>query len=241
MCVSLLMNEGYEGYGIFLAILEVLRDAPSYKYSSDPAVWSFLLHAEDTECVERVIKNYGLFDQDDNGLLYCPWLSMNLETYEGKKAKLIAAGKKGAAKRWSSAHVENGEAIATPLGENGEAIAYNNTQPNITLRNITKPSTEDKNGWREILSVDSPPVGDAFVEELCTRHQEGHAEAYVGQVCRKYSISEAVCNFILEQSNGADLTHPTYLKFVALCKRIEQEKWAPKLPANFFLTKLFED
>ena len=53
-------------------------------------------------------------------------------------------------------------------------------------------------------------------------------------------MTEAVCDFICNASNNAELTNPTYKKFCALVARIQGQKWKPEHPANFFLSKLFE-
>lgn len=239
MIVPLLMEEGFSGYGLFMAMLEVLRDANDYKFSSDPKVWAYLLHAQDTEQVARVLNNYGLFDQDDNGLLFCPWLVDSLSNYEDKKTKLQEAGRKGAAKRWAAAHKEDGQAIASPSLEDGQAIAYNDTLFNITKENATPSNQEGGEDWRGVLSKESKKVDAEYMEVLSSSQPQGHAPGYVAQVCLHFGMTEAVCDFICERSNNAEVGHPIYNKFCALVRRINQEKWTPNHPANFFLSKLF--
>ena len=233
------MQEGFAGYGLFLAILEVLRDANDYKFSSDPKVWAYLLHAQDTGQVARVLNNFGLFDKDDSGLLFCPWLNENLSSYENKKTKLQEAGRRGAAKRWAAAHMEDGQAIASPSVEDGQAIAPNITQYDITKENATQPNQEGGEDWRGILSVQSRKVDADYLEALSSTQQDGHAPAYVAQVCMHFGMTEAVCDFICERTNNAEVSHPTYRKFCAIVNRLNGEKWKPNLPANFFLAKLF--
>lgn len=238
--VNLLIEEGYAGYGIYLSILEILRDAPGFRYTPDARVWAYLLHIAEPAQVERVLNNYGLFDRDDNGLLFSSWLDDALGEYSEKRQKLIAAGKRGAAKRWQAAHKDDGQAIATPSGDDGQAIAYNDTLYNDTKRDNTQPTMGEGVGWREILSKNSPRVDTEFFEALAATQPEGHAPGFVAQVCLQYGMTEAVCEFICEASDNARLTHPTYKLFVTLVRRITAEKWQPKHPANFFLSKLFE-
>lgn len=240
MCVSLLVEEGFAGYGIYWALLELLRDAPDYKYTSDERLLSYALHHPDADQVRRVIRNYGLFDFDDNGLFFSPWLLDQLNSYDDKKAKLQEAGRKGAARRWAASHSNNGQAIATPSGDDGQAIAYNNTQYNVIEKDLTKPSNGNVEGWRDILSVSSPAISEDYVTVLASTQPSGHAPAYVAQVCRAYGMTEAVCNFICEHTNNAETSNSLYVRFCAIVKRIETEKWAPKHPANFFLSKLFD-
>lgn len=229
VCVSLLIEEGFAGYGLYLAILEVLRDAPGYRYSPDPKVWKYILHADDLDQLQRVLTSYGLFDRDDNGLLFSPWLCEQLEAYSDKKAKLAEAGRRGAAKRWASSPDKNGQAIASPSMEDGQAIAYNITQHNITLPNETLPVPPDG----KVVDVD-------YLDMLCKTQPEGHAPGYVAQVCMRYKMKEATCEAICEASENARIGNSTYKAFAELVRRIEAEKFVPKYPDNFFLSKLLK-
>lgn len=239
-CVSLLIKEGYAGYGLYLSILEILRDAPNYRYNPEPKVWRYLLHGDDTDQIERVLKNYGLFDIDDDGLLFSPWLLEQLGNYSEKKAKLQEAGRRGAAKRWAAAHKGDGQAIATPSMEDGQAIAYNITQPNITEHKETTPPGDVGKEWLDVLASPGNKVPADLVDYLCKTEAEGHNVGYVAQCCRHYGVGENVFNFISEASNNADMTHPLYNKFCELVKRIQAEKFTPKQPNAFFIKKLFE-
>ena len=227
--LALRIEEGAAGYGVYWMLLELLRDAPDYKFSSNPKALAFAINEHDLQLVERVVRNYGLFDFDDSGLMFSPWLCEAMGDYDDRKAKLREAGRRGAAHRWGVSSRENGEAIATPSLENGEAIAYNATKRDITLRDITLP---DLSG--------SPKVSQELVEALAMTQQKGHAPAYVAQVCLQYGMSEGALNFLCEHTNNAEVTNPTYQKFCATVKRIQAEKWTPKHPDGFFLKKVFE-
>lgn len=225
----MLMHEGVEGYGIYWMLLEMLRDCPSYKTFFFPESFAYAMHCNDVEKVTRVCRDYRLFEFDQEDNMWSPWLCEVMGEYDDRKAKLREAGRRGAAHRWGGAAGNNGEAIATPLQNNGEAIAHNVTQPDMTLRDITLP---DLSG--------SPKVSQELVEALSRTQQEGHAPGYIAQVCLQYGMSEGALNFLCEHSNNADLTHPTYKRFCALVRRIQGEKWAPKHPDGFFLKKVFE-
>lgn len=227
--LSLRIEEGAAGYGVYWMVLELLRDAPGFRFSRNPKAIAFAINEHDISMVERVVNNYGLFDFDDDGLLWSPWLLEAMEAYNDKKVKLQEAGRRGAAKRWAAAHGTDGQAIATPSVEDGQAIAYNTTQHNITQHNITLP---DLSGSRK--------VGVEYLELLCSTQAAGHAPGFVAQVCMQYGMTEAACDFICEHSNNADTCHPTFVKFKTIVERIQREKWTPKHPDGFFLKKLFE-
>lgn len=227
--LSLRIEEGAAGYGVYWMVLELLRDAPDFRFSRNPKAIAFAINERDSALVERVINNYGLFDFDDDGLLWSPWLLDAMEAYNDKKVKLQEAGRRGAAKRWAAARGTDGQAIASPSVEDGQAIAYNITQSNITQHDIMQPNPTD--GKR---------VDGDYVNMLLETSTAGHAPGYVAQVCQKYGCLETTCETICERSNNADTCHPTFVKFKTIVARIQQEKWTPKHPDGFFLKKLFE-
>lgn len=239
-CVALLIGEGFAGYGLYWSILEVLRDAPNYRYSSDPKVWAYVLHAQDTDLVQRVLQQYGLFETDGEGLLFSPWLLEQLDNYDEQKRRRSEAGRKGAARRWGSGTGEDGKAIAMPSSEDGKAIAYNPTQYNVMSENITPSGGGDGRDWREICLSQGAAVSPELLDSLCKTQPEGHAPGYVAQVCIRYGMGEKVLEYLCELTNNAELTNSTYRKFCVLVRRIEGEKWKPERPANFFLSKLLE-
>lgn len=238
--LRMLMREGVAGYGIYWMLLEMLRDAPDFRMFFFPESFAYAMHCNDVDMVTRVCKDYGLFEFDQEDNISSSWLHEAMGEYSDKKAKLQEAGRRGAAKRWASAHREDGQAIATPSMEDGQAIAYNVTKSNVIQRNDTLPFEGNAEDWRSIVAMESPKVDAEYLGVLSDTAPEGHAPGYVAQVCMHFGMTEAVCNFICERSDNASTSHPLYNKFCALVRRIQQEKWAPKHPANFFLSKLME-
>lgn len=240
MLVSLLIEEGFEGYGLYWAILEVLRDAPRYRYSNDPRVWAYVLHAQDTDQIERILTNYGLFDTDDNGLLFSPWLIEQLESYDDTRRKRQEAGKRGAASRWGISSSRDGNAMAKPSLEDGNAMAYNNTNATNSMKENETPSMVGGVDIRLLCQEQGEPISAGLLQTLCDTQPEGHAPGYIAQVCMQYNMGEKVLNFLCERTDNANVANPTYKQFVALVRRIQAEKYPLKYPANFFLTKLFQ-
>lgn len=234
------IEEGAAGYGVYWMILELLRDAPGFKFSRNPKAIAFAINEHDVELVLRVINNFGLFDFDDDDLLWSPWLHDAMEAYNDKKTRLQEAGRRGAAKRWAAAHGTDGQAIATPSLEDGQAIAYNTIQHNITKNKETTPPGDVGKEWEDILKDPGEKIPEDIVEYFCTNGREGYNTGYIAQVCWHYGVGENTFNFICERSNNADLNHPLYKKFCALVRRIQVEKFTPKKPDAFFLKKLFE-
>lgn len=59
--ISLIMAHGYEGYGIFWAVVEMLRTATNYRMQLDSKRIAFALHA-DEEKVKSVLCDFKLFE-----------------------------------------------------------------------------------------------------------------------------------------------------------------------------------
>lgn len=227
--MSLLIEEGHAAYGIYWLVLELLRDCDAYKIENNTKAIAWAVHCSDIDLVDRVLHNFGLFEVGADGRLSSPWLCSSMEAYDTRKKKLQEAGRRGAAKRFGTTRHEEGQAIASPSLEEGQAIPYNIMKPDITLRNLTLPNPS----VGKVVDVD-------FFDKMISSQPEGHAPGYVAQVCMKYGMKEETCLFICEHSENAKVTNSTYRDFSALVRRIEAEKFTPKYPDSFFLSKLFE-
>lgn len=175
--LDLRINEHAAGYGIYMMILELLRDQPNYKIAYKPAHIAFAINEPDGELIKRVCENYNLFTIDEDNNLSSPWLIEALTALEDKRAKLKEAGKNGAAKRWSkdqsSNNVSNNEdnhPIATPqdnIGEGNNHPMANDGYIYIN-NNINKPTNQKSGLWK---------VADGVVVSL----------ELIGRVCRDNS------------------------------------------------------
>ena len=228
--VNLRIEEGAAGFGVYILVLQVLRDMPNYRVADNAKRLAFTFNESDVSLVDRVLHKYGLFETDADGSLFSPWLCAAMGEYDDRKKKLQEAGRRGAAHRWRGSSVEDGKAIASPSVEDGKAIAQDLTYYNVTQDNFTLPNV-----------TNSPRVDEVYLDALMSTQKEGHAPGYVAQVCLYYGMKVATCEFICEQSENARTTNPIYLRFAAIVKRIQQEKWVPKHPDGFFLKKIFEN
>lgn len=83
------------GYGIFWSIIEHLRNDSDHKLNlSDCNAIAFTSHCE-TKDVEKVVKDFGLFDIDKQGSFYSPSLIRRMEEMEKRRAVLSEAGRRG--------------------------------------------------------------------------------------------------------------------------------------------------
>ena len=238
--LTLRIEEGSAGYGVYVMVLQLLRDMPKYSMGDNPKRIAFALNEPDVAMVDRVLHNYGLFDIDGDGLLSSPWLSEQLSSYDQKKKKLQEAGRRGAAKRFGTS--SNGEAIATPSNGDGEAIAikHNATKYNVSQDNETTTSESVGEDWKSICASQGFRVDEDYVVAIAATQPEGHAPGYIAQVCCQYGIGQNVLEYLLRVTDNANKTDRLYKTFCGIVQRIQRDKYIPTYPANFFCSKLAE-
>lgn len=94
------IREGAAGYGIYMMLLELLRDADNRKVFYFPEGLAYAINEKDIDLVKRVCEDYGLFNLDKDDFLTSPWLDSQMAEYDAKKQAAVEAGKRGAAKRY---------------------------------------------------------------------------------------------------------------------------------------------
>lgn len=132
------IREGAAGYGIYMMLLETLRDAEGRRVFNFPEGLAFAINEPDIDLVKRVIEDYGLFTQDKEGYITSPWLDAQMAEYDAKKAAAAEAGRRGAAKRYGKQPEkapENGDPIG---GAMGSLKAPNSNKPNPNIINSTE-------------------------------------------------------------------------------------------------------
>lgn len=238
--LTLRIEDGSAGYGVYVMVLQLLRDMPEYSMAANAKRIAFAINEADIPLVERVITKYGLFETDTLGRLSSPWLSAQLSAYDTKKRKLQEAGRRGAAKRFGTS--SDGEAIATSSMDDGEAIAiqHNITKPNISKDNDTTPPESSGEDWKSICLNQGKKLDEDLVIALGQSQPEGHAVGYVAQVCRHYGIGERVLEYLLSVTDNANIKNERYKTFCSLVQRIQRDHYTPVYPANFFCSKLTE-
>lgn len=132
------MKEGAAGYGIYMMLLEALRDADGRRVFNFPEGLAYALNEKDVDLVRRVIEDYGLFNEDKDGYINSPWLDAQMAEYDAKKAAAAEAGRRGAAKRYGKkpeAAPENGDPMG---GAMGSLKVPNSNKPNPNIINSTE-------------------------------------------------------------------------------------------------------
>lgn len=238
--INLRIEEGAAGYGVYWMVIELLRDQPEYKYNSNHKAIAFAINENDIELVQRVVNNFSLFDHDDNGLLFSPWLCSQMEEYDAKKKKLSEAGKRGAAKKAAMQEQTTQQNQATLKPPSSHPQAYNITQHNISQQNITASVEASEVEWKRICIEQGMKVTMEHMDYLARNSKEGHAPAYIAQVCMQWNIGENVLRYLCKKTDNANTKNKAYLALVKAIKSMEAGKVKPQYPANFLCSKLAE-
>lgn len=100
--IALRIKHKWEGYGLYWALIEKLRDSKEYALKVDYNVLAFDLRS-DASLIKSIINDFGLFSFTDDGeCFYSKSLNMRMKPLDDKRAKLSDAGKRGNERRWKS-------------------------------------------------------------------------------------------------------------------------------------------
>ena len=159
--IALRIKHKWEGYGLYWALIEKLRDSKDYTLKADYNVLAFDLRS-DAAIIKSVINDFGLFAFTNNGeCFYSESLSTRMKPLDDKKAKLSDAGKRGNEKRWKNDGRQSPppsppdyNSIATQSLPDSHPISQS-SQEEIILEekkeedNYTTPSPPSKGGGRK--------------------------------------------------------------------------------------------
>ena len=257
--LAMRIQEGAAGYGIYVMLLELLRDSETRCLVMNPKNLAFAINEQDVALVERVITQYGLFEVAPDGAFRSPWLQQQLEEYDAKKEAAREAGRRGAARRYgrepSSADSENRVAIGTPCpppsAPHSNITQYNNT-------NEIKPTKSKLLGmsWEGYSGDDlfclartiEPPLDDITKQWAAAKQKELDRDRGRGkhnldillEISGHYNLGDEMFTFLLKYTNLGQVGRPELVKLIAIYNGNKKDGFTPKYPAEYLLTKLLE-
>lgn len=257
--LSMRISEGSAGYGVYVMLLELLRDAENRRLVFNPRHLAFAMNEPDVELVRRVVQDYGLFNLDDQERITSPWLEAQMAEYDAKKAAAVAAGKRGAARRYgrpettetAENRVPMGGAMAAQQDANGNIM--NNIQQNeikSTKSKLLGMSWRDWDGERlfnlarkkepEIDEMSRKVVEDRQRELEAKRGKDVHNLGAIIDVCDFFHVGVGMFAFLAQYTNYGRIGSPELIRLIALETECRKTKFVPKYPAEYILVKLLE-
>ena len=157
---------GWEAYGLYWALIEMLRDASDYRLKTNYKVLAFSLHTSE-EMIRSIINDYSLFSISEDGAFF---FSSSLTKRMEEKEVLSKKRRSSANNRWKSEDADANEmqmqckcnANASDLQCNTDANAslnkskvkeskVNNISPSRAHESASAPGKEEKEGLYEIF------------------------------------------------------------------------------------------
>lgn len=243
------MAEGSAGFGLYVLLLEQLRNSASLSIAVDLNVLAWSLHEPDIERLRRVIQDYGLFELSSAGEMSSPWLTSVMEEHEQRRAKLSAAGKKSAAMRQQGLSQAATTLTAAPQPPSKE-VAKNSQQINkekeINKKINTTPST---NGEGEEVDIFSDDYISAVGKSQCDLFDpDKHAVGMVSDAKHNYNVLIAaalqyrltVHQFVVLNRAVDDCTigAPRFMEFIRVLRHCKDTSFKPSFPFEYFMSQL---
>ncbi|MCL1933271.1 MAG: DUF4373 domain-containing protein [Candidatus Azobacteroides sp.] len=130
--IAVRLKYGMEGYGVYFAVLERMRDIDNYIHVKDYNIIAFDLRVSNS-LVKSIIEDFGLFEFTEDGKrFYSESFLQRMKQKDEKSSK----ARNSASKRWNAMRThENNDANALRTHENNDALKgkkskVNNKPPN---------------------------------------------------------------------------------------------------------------
>lgn len=148
-CEQLIWELGMEGYGMFWALLEVLRAQPDYTYPVANIPIVAKKYNADMDKMRRVVFDFGLFSIVEERIFFSNGLTSRMRVLDERRKRLSEAGKKGMAERWRPRQNTPGNSHANNLDITTLLQPYSIKENKIKvytkkLTNVSKESSADE-------------------------------------------------------------------------------------------------
>jgi len=162
--IKLRMKLGWEGYGLYWALIEMLRDAKEYRLETDYTTIAFELRTE-CERIKDVVESYQLFTIEGN-VFYSESLLGRMKLREAKSKKASEAAKR----RWSKP-AEN----QRDTSESNADVMRTHSESNA----IKGKERKEKESKRNIFKAPSvAEIQDYFLERNIPNHNKEAEKFY---------------------------------------------------------------
>lgn len=177
-CIALIAEYGYEGYGRFWALIEILREQPGYQIDigskfgyAKLADELKMTRAEIEQFVKSCIEDFELLKSDGKNL-WSDSLFRRMQTLDENRKRLSDSGRRGGIrsqeKRKNEALLENSEA---PLEENPSPAPQNSSN-----KNRIEENKEEQNRAKQKIADALERMPLAVIEDIPTPDRSTQAE-----------------------------------------------------------------
>lgn len=256
--IRMRQREGALGYGVYVMLLEFLRESEDQRIYDDAESIAFALNEQDTELISRIIHDYSLFELTDDGDIISPFLEKAKKEAEEAKAKARENGLKGAKTRYhqdNPPHHNPNHAYSVPNNDDGTPIpppieghSYNqNDQPKPPTNVGEKKPTKSKLVDLEWLGI----AGDDWLEMCSSSDLMGESEALrilelppvagtnpciLVDWIRKFGLPKELYATLQTLSGYWKIESPVFQAIHAVVKHVRDTKYKPAHPAQYLIS-----
>lgn len=261
--LSMRITEGSAGYGVYMMLLELLRDADNQTLKANARHLAFAINEPDVDLVDRVLHDYDLFTLQEDDTFTSPWLRTAMQAYETAKTAASEAGKRGAAKRWGKPSTEQQQVTSSsqsstnpnsnPMGGGMATLSSPNGNQSIIVNQENKPinsrskllglSWGDWSG-EELYSLSRKPselITDEVVGMYVDMSDNEHNLGYVAQCCRTMGVTQDVMLLLLDWTHRALVGSEEIKRLIRLSKYLQTGEFKPKYPNEYVLYRLLSN
>lgn len=245
--LAMRMREGSHGYGVYMMLLELARDAENSKLANNPKHLAFAINEPDEELVQRVIRNYGLFDTDKNGGISSPWMASALASYKEAKAKASEAAKKAAAARWHKKEAQEMQNNAPAMRTHTDAMPNKTNQGDSIKQDQEDKPTKSKlreMSWKDwtgerlwnLAREYSMPITDEDIDMARAMSNDNHNRACVVECAKNLGVSSGVLDFLDDWTEMGLVGSKNLMYLLNFTKRFLKGEFRPKYINEYVLT-----
>lgn len=221
--LALRMKHGWEGYGLYWALVEKLREATDYKLTIDYNVIAYDLRVS-SAIVKSIINDFGLFafsDDEEGKRFYSESLMrrMDIKDSKSKQARRAAQVRWGNNNDNPKKEVVNADAMRTHNGSNASK------EKESKEKESKSPLMEEIQEEESFFDLIIPP------DDGANRNWDGFKTHM-----RKYNCSEYDFKKLVAISNYGEIGHPVW----GLIAEVRNSNGKINQPVRFIISKLFK-
>lgn len=260
--INLRIEEGAQGYGIYIMILELLRDATNYRIANNHKMIAFAINHMMVDDISRIINNYNLFEISEDGYISSKWLTESLAEMDAKREKLSEAGKRGARAKQNRNKTENiqdqqqeeqSQEINKPPISQAAATLNQGTSISIN-KQINKQINESTNN---VIVCDSGErLSIEVLDAICRGRDYTRIKQYdisclpadgverntniLARLTSIYDLGQGDRAFICAVTDFCRVGGMNLQKILKIDQRMQQEDFKPKFWGSYVLKKITE-
>lgn len=255
--IRMRQREGALGYGVYVMLLEFLRESEDQRVYDDAESIAFALNEQDSDLISRIIHDYSLFELTDDGYIISPFLEKAKKEAESAKAKARENGLKGAKARYhhdNPPHHNPDHTYSVPNSEDSTPIPHPIESPNYNQNNQPKTPTdvgEKKPTKSKLLSMEWLGIAGADWLQMCRSSQKldicsveerfgmsidsNHNPLMLRDWVANWSIPEQLYTTLRVLTDNWRVDHPVFVAINAVRVHVQKTQYRPQHPWEYLI------